>query len=670
MLLLFEFVFPVKDPVVVFTIVLLVLFLAPIVLQRLRIPGLIGIILAGTALGPTGFHILERSYAIELFGTVGLLYIMFQAGLEIDLNDFKKNRNKSLTFGLLSFIIPQGLGTLGGLYLLDLSMSSALLLASMFASHTLIAFPIISRLDLMKNQAVTITLGGTLIVNILALLVLAAIAGGARGEADTAFWIRLLLSSAVFVFMVMWVGPRVIRWFFRNVESEGVSQYTFVLFFVFAASFGAKLAGIEAIIGAFLAGLALNRLIPPTSPLMNRIGFVGNTLFIPFFLINVGMLADLSILVRGKEELLIVGAVVGMVIFLKWLPAKITTWIYKYRKEEGSIIFGLSVAQAASTLAAALVGYELGLVNDNVLNGIIMMILVTCLLSSVVVERAGKKLAVVEKHKTPDAGELPDRILAPISNPESMNPLIELAIMIKKQQSAEPIYPLSVIPDDEMAGNRILTLQRDLEKAKKLASASDIVLQPITRVDLHPGGGIVRAAKELMANKIVIGWHGKYNPKDYLFGTVLDYLLEHTPQMILVTNLKYPLSTTRRLVIVVPENAELEPGFPEWLNTLRALAAQAKGLARFKGAPGALAKIKEALAKGKPTIESTFESLDNWDDLQTVCDKIDSDDLYIFISAREATISHQPYMTRVPRYLSRHFQDVNFIVLYPEQVIG
>jgi Kef-type K+ transport system membrane component KefB len=322
MLLLFEYVFPVKDPVVVFTIVLLVLFLAPIVLQRLRIPGLIGIILAGTALGPTGFHVLERSFAIELFGTVGLLYIMFQAGLEIDLNDFKKNRNKSLTFGLLSFIIPQGLGTLGGIYLLNLSVPSAILLASMFASHTLIAFPIISRLDLMKNQAVTITLGGTLIVNILALLVLAAIAGGARGEADTEFWIRLLLSSAVFVFLVMWVGPRVIRWFFRNVESEGVSQYTFVLFFVFAASFGAKLAGIEAIIGAFLAGLALNRLIPPTSSLMNRIGFVGNTLFIPFFLINVGMLADLSILFRGKEALLIVGTVVGMVIFLKWLPAK------------------------------------------------------------------------------------------------------------------------------------------------------------------------------------------------------------------------------------------------------------------------------------------------------------------------------------------------------------
>lgn len=304
MLFLADFQFPIKDPVIVFAIVLLVLFLAPLVLQRLRIPGLVGIILAGTALGPTGFHILERSFAIELFGTVGLLYIMFQAGLEIDLNDFKKNRNKSLVFGLLSFIIPQGLGTLGGLYLLHLSLPSAILLASIFASHTLIAFPIISRLDLMKNQAVTITLGGTLVVNILALLVLAAIAGGARGEADTVFWMRLGAMSAGLFFLILWIGPRLIRWFFRNVESEGVSQYTFVLFFVFAASFGAKAIGIEAIIGAFLAGLALNRLVSPTSPLMNRIAFVGNTLFIPFFLINVGMLADLSILVKGKEALL------------------------------------------------------------------------------------------------------------------------------------------------------------------------------------------------------------------------------------------------------------------------------------------------------------------------------------------------------------------------------
>lgn len=669
MLFLADFQFPIKDPVIVFAIVLLVLFLAPLVLQRLRIPGLVGIILAGTALGPTGFHILERSFAIELFGTVGLLYIMFQAGLEIDLNDFKKNRNKSLVFGLLSFIIPQGLGTLGGLYLLHLSLPSAILLASIFASHTLIAFPIISRLDLMKNQAVTITLGGTLVVNILALLVLAAIAGGARGEADTVFWMRLGAMSAGLFFLILWIGPRLIRWFFRNVESEGVSQYTFVLFFVFAASFGAKAIGIEAIIGAFLAGLALNRLVSPTSPLMNRIAFVGNTLFIPFFLINVGMLADLSILVKGKEALLSTGLIVGMVIILKWLPAKITQLLFKYRKEEGGVIFGLSVAQAASTLAAALVGYDLGLINDSVLNGIIMMILVTCILSSMVVERAGRQLAIHEKHKVPEPAALGDRILVPIANPDSMNPLIELAIMLKSPKSHEPIYPLSVIPDDEMARNRILALQKDLEKAIKLAAASDTALQPVTRVDLHSGGGIVRAAKELMANKIVIGWHGRYNPKDYLFGTVLDYLLEHASQMIWVTNLKYPLSTTRRLVAVVPENAELEPGFSDWLASIRTLATQAQGDVHFKGAEPALERIKDLLRKGKPAIQSSFEPITHWDDLQTICDRIDSNDLYIFISSRESTISYHPYMARIPHYLSRHFQGVNFIVLYPEQAI-
>lgn len=670
MLLFSDFQFPVKDPVVVFAIVLLVLFLAPLVLQRLRIPGLVGIILAGTALGPTGFHILERSFAIELFGTVGLLYIMFQAGLEIDLNDFKKNRNKSLTFGLLSFAIPQGLGTLGAIYLLNLSVPSAILLASMFASHTLISFPIISRLDLMKNQAVTITLGGTLIVNTLALLVLAGVAGSARGETDTAFWVRLALLSAALFLMVLWVGPRLIRWFFRNVESEGVSQYTFVLFFVFAASFGAKAIGIEAIIGAFLAGLAMNRLVSPTSPLMNRIAFVGNTLFIPFFLINVGMLADLSILVKGKEALVTSGIIVGMVIFLKWAPARITQWIFKYRPEEGRVIFGLSVAQAASTLAAALVGYDLGLVNDSVLNGIIMMILVTCILSSMVVERAGRQLAIHEKHKAPEPATTGDRLLVPIANPESMNPLIELAIMLKKPKSQEPIYPLSVIPDDDTARERILGLKKELEKAIKLAAASDTVLQPVTRVDLHIGGGIVRTAKELMANKIVIGWHGRYNPKDYLFGTVLDYLLQHAHQMIWVTNLKYPLNTTRRLVVVVPENAELEPGFNDWLTAIRTLAAQAQGDVHFKGAEAALKRIGEILRRAKPSIESTYEPIEHWDDLAGICDRIDRNDLYIFISARDSTMSYHPYMSKIPHYLSRHFKGVNFIVLYPEQSIG
>ncbi|HMO39014.1 MAG TPA: cation:proton antiporter [Saprospiraceae bacterium] len=667
MTLLLDIAYPIKDPVIVFAIVLFVIFLVPLLLNKIKVPGIIGMILAGTALGPTGFNVLERSYAIELFGTVGLLYIMFQAGLEVDMNDFKKTRNKSLTFGLLSFAFPQIFGTLGAVYLLGLSWPSAILLASMFASHTLISYPIISRLDLTKNESVTITIGGTIIVNILALLVLAVIASAATGELNDQFWINLGVSLSIFVFLVLWVGPRVVRWFFRNVESEGVSQYIFVLSFVFAASFGAKLAGVEAIIGAFLAGLAINPLIPATSTLMNRIDFVGGALFIPLFLINVGMLTDLRILLQGKEALIAVGIIIGLAVVLKWIPAKITAWLFRYRREEGQLIFGLSVAQAASTLAAALVGYELQLIDDNVLNGIIMMILVTCMVSSFAVEMAGKKLAIAEAQKKPEAATAEDRILVPISNPDTTGPLIELAILLKKPKSNEPIYPLSIINDDESAQERILITQRVLEKAVKNAAASETVLKPITRVDLHIGGGITRVVKELTANRILIGWHGKYNPKDYLFGTVLDYLLTHISKMIMVTSLKHPLNTMSRVVLVLPDNAEREPGFTDWVEVVKRLSHQIGAKVHLVGGADTLQVVEQAIKKDKPVVETTRQEFDDWEDFLVLVRYLKQNDLLLILQAREGTVSHHGYMSRIPRHLSRHFQDTNFIVLYPEQ---
>jgi Kef-type K+ transport system membrane component KefB len=670
MLYLFQYSMPITDPVIVFAIVLFVIFLAPQLLQRIKIPGIIGIILAGAALGPNGFNVLERSAAIELFGTVGLLYIMFQAGLEIDLNEFKKTRQKGLTYGLLSFIFPQVLGAIGTWYLLDLSWPSAILLASMFASHTLVAYPIISWLDLVKNESVTVTLGGTLVVNILALLVLAVIASSTQGELGPEFWLQLAVSLTIFVYVVVWIGPKVVRWFFRSVESEGAPQYIFVLSFVFAASFGAKMAGVEAIIGAFLAGLAINRLVPATSPLMNRINFVGSALFIPFFLINVGMLSDLSIFFQGKTALISVGVIVSLSIALKWIPAYLAARIFRYRPAERNVMFGLSVAQAASTLAAALVGYELGLIDDNVLNGIIIMILVTCVLSSFVVESAGRKLAVLEADKKPELPEIEERILVPIANPETIMPLIDLAVMITPPKSQEPVYPLSVINDDETAQERILATQKALEKAVKYAAATDTLLQPITRIDLHPGGGIVRAIKELMITKVIVGWHGNYHPKDYLFGTVLDYLLINCSKEILVTRLLIPLNTLEKIFIVVPENAELEIGFSHWIKTLKILANQTTGKLHFAGPAATMERVAAEVKKDKPSIEITTQNFDDWDDILILGREVTASDLFIVVKAREKTVSHQLWMNRMPRYLSKHFKGISFIVIYPEQRHG
>jgi len=658
---------PITDPVIVFAVVLFVIFLAPVLLQHFRIPGIIGLILAGAALGPNGFYVLERSTAIELFGTVGLLYIMFQAGLEIDLNEFKRNRNKALIFGLLSFAIPQGLGAVALWYLLGLSWPSAILVASMFASHTLVAYSIVSRMDLLKNEAVTVTLGGTLVVNALALLVLAVVASSVQGALSLSFWLDLLFSMAVFVYLVIWVGPKVVRWFFRNFETDGASQYIFVLSFVFAASFGAKIAGVEAIIGAFLAGLAINRLVPHTSPLMNRIDFVGNALFIPFFLIHVGMLSDLSILFRGVNALIAVGIISALALLLKWLPAYLTGKTFRYLAEERQLIFGLSVAQAASTLAAALVGYELGLVDDNVLNGIIIMILVTCVISALVVESAGRKLIVQEESSQPIAPELKDRILVPVVNPESLPRLIDLAVMIKEPSSKEPIFPLSVVEDDAQAQNRIPELRQELEKVVKYAAASDTELRPVTRIDLQVGTGIVRAIKELMITKVIVGWHGPYSPKDLLFGTVLDYLLANCSRETLVTRLLIPLNTLGKIFVIVPGNAELERGFSQWIHTLRVLAHQTTGKLFFAGPATTLEHVTAFAKQGKPVVEIETRHFDDWDDVLVLSREVTPDTLFVAVQARERTVSYHSWMKRTPRYLTKHFQDVSFLLIYPDQ---
>lgn len=667
MILLFDVTLPFTDPVLIFSLVLFIILLAPLVLNRFKVPGIIGLILAGVLIGPNGFNLLMRDASIVLFGTVGLLYIMFLAGLEIDLNDFKKNRYRSMVFGFFTFAIPQGIGTLASYYLLGFNLQSSTLLASMFASHTLLAYPILGRFGITKNEAVTITVGGTIITDTAALLVLAVITGSARGELNSEFWIRTGISLVIFAFIVLWLFPRISKWFFRNIEGEGGAQFIFVLAIVFTSAFLAELAGVEPIIGAFLAGLALNRLIPHTSPLMNRIEFVGNTLFIPFFLISVGMLVDFRVLLNGPEALMVAITMIIVATGSKWLAAYATQKVFKYSSIERNIIFGLSNAQAAATLAAILIGYELELLNENVLNGTILMILVTCLISSFVTQKAGRELAIIESDKLPDLSEVPERILVPISNPTTIEYLIDLAIMIKNPKSVEPIYPLSVVKDDEAAKEQIIMSNKMLEKAIKHASATDHAVQVVSRVDLHIASGIARAIKELLITNVIIGWNGRVTAREKIFGSVLDSLLQSTEQMILVSKITSPLNTMKRLIVVVPPNAEVEVGFVHWIRTIKTMSKQAGADVVFYCSTGTKEKLKEVLVSTKPAIEADYKIFEDWEDFLILSRAVTFDDLIIIISARKGSISHNHYLDNVPRQLSRYFKQNNFLIIYPEQ---
>ena len=658
---------PFEEPVLIFTLVLLVILAIPILLKKVRIPGIVGLIVAGVILGPNGFHILNRDASIVLFGTVGLLYIMFQAGLEIDMIDFKRYKVRSIVFGTLTFLIPIAVGTLIFLYMHDYSIKPAILLASMFAPHTLLAYPIISRLGLSKNEAVTLTIGGTLITDTAVLFVLAIIINSTHGEAGMGFWIVMVIKMIAFVAVVLWLFPKIAKYMFKQLESEKGAQYLFVLSVVFAAAFLSELAGMEAIIGAFLAGLALNPLIPHTSPLMNRIEFVGNNIFIPFFLISTGMLVDLKTLFTDTNALLIAGTIVVLSPITKYAAAYLTQKIFKFSILQRNLIFGLSSAHAAATLAVVLAGYEIGLLGESALNGAVVLILTSSMVSSFSTEKVARTLAILESRRKPDLSQKPDKILVPIGNPKTIESLIDLAIMLKNPQHKAPIYPLAVVIDNEHAEEEIYKKNKMLQEAITHASATDNDVQLVSKIDVNVSSGILRAIKELMITEVILGWNAKITARDRIFGSVLDNLLDNTDEMILVCKLIQPLNTTGRLVVIVPTNAELERGFLRWVRAVKLLSHQLGAPLVFRARRRTLNNLKKAVKASKPTVDATYQSYTSLNEIANMKSELEKDDMVVVISARKRTVSYNSNMDYVPRVLSRDYKENSFIVIYPEQ---
>ncbi|WP_114777671.1 cation:proton antiporter [Botryobacter ruber] len=667
MIYLLKLTLPFEDPILIFTLVLLIILVAPIVLNRLRIPGIVGLILAGVILGPNGFGVLERDASIVLFGTVGLLYIMFQAGLEIDMIDFKKYKIRSIVFGALTFLIPILLGTAVFFYLHGYQIKPAILLASMFSPHTLLAYPIVSRLGLSKNEAVTLTIGGTLVTDTAVLFVLAVIINTTHGDTGMWFWVFMVIEMIIFVVVVLWLFPKMAKWMFKQLESEKGAQYIFVLTVIFAAAFLSELAGMEPIIGAFLAGLAMNPLIPHTSALMNRIEFVGNNIFIPFFLISTGMLVDVTELFTDTNAMLIAGTIVVLAPLAKYAAAFLTQKIFKFSILQRNLIFGLSSAHAAATLAVVLAGYEIGLIGESALNGAVVLILVSSVVSSFATEKTARKLAIIESRRKPNLSEKPDRILVPIANPETIENLIDLAIMLKNPDYKQPIYPLAVVIDNDQAEEEIYQKNKMLQEALKYASATDSDVQLVSKIDINIASGILRAIKELMITEVILGWNAKITTRDRIFGTILDSLLENTEQMILVCKLMQPLNTTQRIVIVVPKNAELERGFLRWVRAMKLLAHQVGARIVFQSNRRSLNKLKSAVKANKPEVEVDYQLFGGMRDFENKNSEIVKDDMVVVILGRRGTVSYNSNMDYVPRVLSRNYKHNSFIIVYPEQ---
>ena len=654
---------PITDPTWIFLLVLLIILFAPILLTKLRIPHIIGMILAGLAIGEHGFNILVRDSSFELFGKVGVYYIMFLAGLEMNMADFKKNRGKAVALGLLAFIIPISIGMVTNVLLLKYSLITSILLASMYASHTLVAYPIVIRYGISRQRSVSIAVGGTAVTDTLTLLVLAVISGVFKGEAGGLFWLWLVVRFVVLGGLIMYFLPRVGRWFFRRYD-DNVMQYIFVLAMVFLGAGLMELIGMEGILGAFLVGLVLNRLIPHVSPLMSHLEFVGNALFIPYFLIGVGMLIDVKVIFGGGDALKVAGVMIVVALGGKWIASWLTQKIYRMSVLERELMFGLSNAQAAATLAAVLVGYNIILPD----NGTVLLILVTCIVSSFTTERAARKMAMGEAHPEEDRSREPEKILIPVANPNTIEYLMNLSLVIRDPKQKDNLLALNVINDH--SGTEALEQQgkRYLERAAKITASAGVELKCISRYDLNIAAGIIHTAKEHGATDVIIGLHWKVNIVDSFFGMLTESLLKGLHREVMVARFLIPINTLRRIIVAVPPKAEYEAGFQKWVDHFCRMGTTLGCRVHFF-ANEQTGNLLQALVKKKHSNTLTeFSRLDEWEDLLLLTGQVNYDHLLVVISARRGSISYDSSFEKLPSQLGRYFTNNSLIVLYPDQL--
>ncbi|SHM83910.1 Kef-type K+ transport system, membrane component KefB [Cyclobacterium lianum] len=664
-----EFELPLANPILVFSLILLIILLAPVILRKFNVPGIIGLILAGVLVGPYGLNFLEKSSAIELLSTIGLLYIMFVAGLELDLNEFKSHRNSSLLFGLFTFLLPLGIGFPVCYYVLGYDPNASFLTASMFSTHTLVAYPIVSALGIAKNRAVAVTVGGTILTDTAVLIILAVVIGKSEAGLGAGFWLKLGISIVIFSSIVLVLIPKFARWFFRKLESEKHSHYILVLSMVFLAAFLAELAGLEPIIGAFLAGLGLNKLIPHSSALMNRIEFIGNSLFIPFFLISVGMLVDITVIFSGPMALLIAGTLSGVALFGKWLSAWFTQQILNYTAIERQLIFGLSAGHTAATLAVILVGYRAGILDENILNGTVVLILITCLVSSLATERAAKQLVIAKENAnsvlSENQPERPETILLPFANIENIEKLLEFTIFIKDKKSIEPISILSVVENNEEAEINLIKARKKLEEFVSQAAAFDTAVNIITTLDLNPASGISRVSREIMADTIVLGWPRKSGLIQRLFGQKMDAIVANTDRTIFICHLESPLMLHHRISVFVPAWAEKEVGFTDWFAKLGRLATELSAVIHFY-CTGSTCKALQLLVRSSALDALlTNQPVSDWEHFKQQFQHMDSDELVVLVAARRGTASYIPLMENIPEKMESLVPENNMLIIYP-----
>lgn len=666
--------FPITDPTLIFLVVLLVILAAPIVMGKLRIPHIIGMVLAGVTLGKYGFDILERDKSFEILGKVGLYYIMFLASLEMDMEGLKKNMRRIGIFGFLTFIIPFTMMYVVGISILHYTPATSLLLSCIMASNTLIAYPIVVRYGLQRKPSVTLSVGGSMLSLLLSLVVLAALEAAHNNTASTWFWLLFIAKFILYCAIVIMVIPRLSRWFLRR-YSDAVMQYIFVMSMMFMSAALSEAVGIDGIFGAFLAGLILNRYIPHVSALMNRIEFIGNALFIPYFLIGVGMLINVRLLFDGGYIIWIVLCFVFFGTFGKAVAAYIACIGFRLPLSSGHMTFGLTCAHAAGAIAMVMVGMEteiapgVSMVNDDILNGVVMMILFTCIISTIVTERSAQRIVVRDKDILPDNGGRNDdeKILIPVKYPEYANNLINLAILMRNTRLNRGLVGLNVVYDDQHMRINQEKGQRLLESVTQYAAGSDVRMQTQVRIAANIANGIKHAFKEFRASEIIIGMHTHKEVSPKFWGEFHQSLFNGLSRQIIMARIMQPLNTIRKIQVCVPSRAQFEAGFYRWLERLSRLAENLECRIDFHGRKDTLELISEFVHNRHPNVRAEYIIMEHWNELPQLARTIAADHMFVVVTARQGTISYKNAMERLPDELTRYFSGTSMMIVFPDQ---
>ena len=668
--------FPITSPTLIFFVVLLIILLAPIIMGKLRIPHIIGMVLAGMLIGEHGLNVLERDHSFELFGKVGLLYIMFLAGLEMDMESVKKNSKRILWFGLLTCLVPLVLTYAMAMWLLDYSSTASFLLGCIMASNTLIAYPIISRYGMGRHPSVMLSVGASMLSLFMALMMLAALSASYSKDVGISFWLLFIIKFAAFCAFSIWGIPKVTRYFLRR-YSDAIMQFIYVLSVMFLSAALSEAIGVEGIVGAFMAGLILNRYIPHVSPLMNRIEFTGNAIFIPYFLIGVGMLINVGSLFDGWHMLGVVALIVFFGTFGKALAAYISSILFRLTKAEGHMMFGLTCAHAAGAIAMVMVGMRLEvspghyLVNNEMLNGVVIMILITCIISTLMTEKASQELtlsgALHHGQHAVGGSSADEKVLLCVKYPDIAPQLLELALMMRNPKRNNDLVALNVVYDDNNASGHREAGLRLLERLQQRASAADLQMQTQVRLSSNIANGIKHAFREFGCSEIIMGMHVHTDVNPKFWGEFLQSLYNGLNRQIVLTRFVQPLNTLRRIQVVVPSRAEFEPGFHRWLERLARMAGNLDCRIQFHGRNESMELIRQYINNHHPSVRAEYTYMAHWNELPRLAEQIREDHMFVVITARKGTISYKTALERLPKELMQHFSGKNLMILFPDQ---